>query len=79
MADAFHVVCPHCDAVEPAPRSRPASDARCGSCKSKLFTGAPVELSADCFERHVSRSDIPVIADFWGPVVRPLPHHGSHL
>jgi len=30
-----------------------------------LFSGHPVELSSATFERHLSRSDIPVVVDFW--------------
>jgi thioredoxin 2 len=67
MAESFNVVCPRCDAVNRIPSARPAAQAVCGSCKSKLFDGHPVELDASRFERHVERSDIPVIADFWAP------------
>jgi thioredoxin 2 len=67
MAGSFNVVCPRCDAVNRIPAARPAAQAVCGSCKSRLFDGRPVELDASRFERHVQRSDIPVIADFWAP------------
>jgi thioredoxin 2 len=30
-----------------------------------LFSGHPVELTSATFERHLSRSDIPVVVDFW--------------
>jgi len=30
-----------------------------------LFRGHPVELTSATFERHLSRSDIPVVVDFW--------------
>ena len=39
----------------------------CGRCKKALFTATPVALDAAGFERHVSRSDIPVLVDFWAP------------
>ena len=39
----------------------------CGRCKSALFTGQPVALDTAGFERHLSRSDIPVLVDFWAP------------
>ena len=64
MSALFHVVCPDCDAVNRIPRTRPAQDAKCGGCGVKLFTGKPVELGGERFRRHVSRSDIPVVADF---------------
>jgi thioredoxin 2 len=67
MPDSFHVVCPKCDAVNRIPHHRPGSDAACGQCKAKLFEGRPIELDATRFRRHVERSDLPVIADFWAP------------
>ncbi|WP_426957302.1 thioredoxin TrxC [Muricoccus radiodurans] len=65
MTESLHVVCPHCDAVNRLPRSRPAEAAKCGACKATLFTGAPVALGGPRFDAHVAGNDIPVIADFW--------------
>jgi thioredoxin 2 len=67
VAHSFHVVCAHCDAVNRIPEDRPAAQAVCGSCKSRLFDGHPVELDGRRFQRHAERNDIPVIADFWAP------------
>ena len=30
------------------------------------------------FEQDVLQSDVPVLVDFWGTVVWPLPHGGPH-
>ena len=65
MADMFHVVCPQCDTVNRIPRDRPALQAKCARCKARLFEGRPVALDAERFRRHVQRTDVPVIADFW--------------
>ncbi len=65
MAEAFHVVCTQCDTVNRIPRDRPALQAKCARCKAKLFDGRPVELDSERFRRHVQRTDVPVIADFW--------------
>ena len=67
MADTVHVVCAHCDTINRIPHDRPALRAKCARCGARLFDGRPVELDASRFERHVERSDIPVIADFWAP------------
>lgn len=32
-----------------------------------MFTGAPIELTTATFTRHVERSDIPLLVDFWAP------------
>ena len=66
-SDATHIVCPHCHTTN---RVRAADLGRapdCGQCHQPLFTGQPLDLSAAAFERHVGRSDIPVLVDFWAP------------
>ena len=67
MSDPLHVVCPHCDAVNRLPTARLAEKPVCGKCGQALFTGQPVDLNATNFDRHVGRSDLPVVVDFWAP------------
>jgi thioredoxin 2 len=67
MSDALHVVCPHCDAVNRIPRQRLADAPSCGKCHSPLFQGHPLALDEQRFERHIGRSDLPVLVDFWAP------------
>jgi len=66
MSDLQHIVCPHChttNRVAPADRA----EADCGKCHQPLFTGHPVALNEAGFDRHIGRSDIPVLVDFWAP------------
>jgi thioredoxin 2 len=65
MSDALHVVCPHCDAANRLPASRLADAPKCGKCGQGLFAGEPVALDGARFDKHVGRSDLPVIVDFW--------------
>ena len=65
MSDALHVVCPHCDALNRLPAARLADAPKCGKCAKALFTGEPLALSGARFDRHIGRSDLPVIVDFW--------------
>ena len=67
MAESLHVVCPHCAAVNRLPQARLGEGPNCGQCKQPLFTGEPVALTAADFDRHVGRSDLPVVVDFWAP------------
>ncbi|HME83582.1 MAG TPA: thioredoxin TrxC [Roseiarcus sp.] len=67
MSAPLHTVCPHCNAVNRVAPDRPAAEAVCGSCKSRLFPGEPVALTAANFDKHIERSDMPVIVDFWAP------------
>ncbi|HZW13757.1 MAG TPA: thioredoxin TrxC [Noviherbaspirillum sp.] len=64
---SLHIVCPHCHAVNRVPSERLHEAPDCGRCHRALFTGHPVSLSAADFERHVARSDIPLLVDFWAP------------
>lgn len=65
MSEALHVVCPHCDGVNRLPPARLADAPKCGRCKGPLFTGAPIALDEGRFAKHLSKSDIPLIVDFW--------------
>jgi thioredoxin 2 len=67
MSDPLHVVCPHCNAVNRIASSRPAAEAKCGACKTPLFAGEPIALTAATFDKHLERNDIPVVVDFWAP------------
>ena len=66
-AQSLHVVCPHCDAVNRLPASRLAESPTCGQCKHPVIIGEPLALTAANFDRHVGRSDLPVVVDFWAP------------
>ncbi len=67
MSDALHIVCPHCDAINRIPSSRMGEGPKCGKCREPLFNGHPIELTVANFQKHISRSDIPVLVDFWAP------------
>ncbi len=67
MSAPLIVVCPHCHLANRLPAERLADGGTCGKCKNRLFTGEPVELDAANFDTHVSRSDIPLLVDFWAP------------
>ena len=65
MSDMKHLVCPHCNAVNRIPAARLADHPKCGKCGDALFTGRPIALNDASFSRHISRSDVPVVVDFW--------------
>jgi thioredoxin 2 len=67
MSDSVHTVCPHCSAVNRVPSDRPAAEAICGVCKSRLFMGEPIALTSKTFDKTIERNDAPVIVDFWAP------------
>jgi thioredoxin 2 len=66
MAGALHIVCPHCDAVNRVPGERLRAGGKCGACHKALFQGRPVALNSVArFDRHATKSDIPLLVDFW--------------
>ncbi len=65
--ESLHIVCPHCHATNRVPAERLVDGGTCGKCGKPLFAGKPVELDAASFDKHVGRSDIPVVVDFWAP------------
>ena len=65
MTQPNHVVCPACQTINRVPANKLDSHPTCGKCKKRLFTGHPVELTDHSFARHISRSDLPVVVDFW--------------
>lgn len=67
MADPLHLVCPHCDAVNRVPAKRLGEQPVCGKCAQPIFTAHSLELNSARFARHIARSDIPVLVDFWAP------------
>jgi thioredoxin 2 len=68
MNDAPMVLsCPHCAAMNRVPRDRLGQAPRCGRCHQALFTGAPFALTADTFDAHALRGELPLLVDFWAP------------
>lgn len=65
MTETCHIVCPQCDAINRLPTTRLHSVPRCGTCHAPLFSGQPLNLGDQNFQRHIERNDIPVLVDFW--------------
>jgi thioredoxin 2 len=66
-APATHVACTHCGATNRVPAARLGDDPVCGRCGQALLDGRPVALTDADFDQVVSRSDLPVVVDFWAP------------
>ena len=67
MTDPLHIVCPHCHTTNRVAAEHLGSAPDCGKCHQALFTGHPLTLDAASFERHIGRSQVPVLVDFWAP------------
>ena len=67
-SSSLHVVCPHCHKTNRIARDQlNAETANCGSCHQPLLTGEPVNLDGESFAKHIGRSQLPVVVDFWAP------------
>jgi thioredoxin 2 len=67
MSTSRQIVCGHCGKVNRLPGERAPAAARCGSCHQAIFSGHPIEVNEEGFDRHVAKSDIPVLVDVWAP------------
>lgn len=67
MSEPLIVVCPRCHSANRVPAARLADGGTCGKCKTRLFAGEPIELTAANFDSHARRSNIPLLVDFWAP------------
>ena len=65
MSDQTHIVCPHCQGINRIPTVRLGDSPKCGKCKQPLFQGKPLEVDEAAFQRQISRSDVPLLVDFW--------------
>jgi thioredoxin 2 len=67
MSDSLHIVCPHCEGINRVPQVKLNDGPRCGKCRGSLFEAKPLSLDQGRFARHIQRSDIPLLVDFWAP------------
>ena len=71
MSDSLHIVCPHCHTTNRVRSDDLALAPDCGSCHKPLFVAHSLALDESNFDRHISRSQIPVLVDFWAPWCAP--------
>lgn len=67
MSESLHIVCPHCDGINRVPRAKLGAGGQCGACHKPLFTSEPLNLNQTRFQRHLSKSDLPLLVDVWAP------------
>jgi thioredoxin 2 len=66
-AESLHIVCPHCHTTNRVRVADLGKATECGQCHQELFNGQPLALDTTSFDRHIGRSQIPVLVDFWAP------------
>jgi len=61
----MHIACTHCGTTNRVPDERLTQDPVCGRCGAELLAGEPVELTDANFDAVTSRTELPVVVDFW--------------
>lgn len=61
------IACPHCLQLNQVAENRLSDRPACGKCKKALFTGKPITLTEENFAAIVTKSELPVVIDFWAP------------
>jgi thioredoxin 2 len=67
MSESLHIVCPHCHTTNRVRTDQLGSTPTCGQCKQPLFNAHSTALDEAAFDKHVARSQIPLLVDFWAP------------
>ena len=63
----MHLVCPGCGTVNRIAEEDLDRDPACGQCKAALMAPRPVALDDATFEKFTTRTELPVLVDFWAP------------
>ena len=67
MQNYLHAVCTSCNAVNRIPAQRDGKEINCGKCHQPLFGLTPPSVNQAAFIAQITRSDVPVVVDFWAP------------
>lgn len=59
------VACPTDGTLNRVAQTKLGGGPKCGKCGNPLFQGKAIALTAANFDRHVMKSDLPVVIDFW--------------
>jgi len=63
----MHITCPNCTAVNRVPEGKNLLEGKCGKCQSLLFGKKSIMLTPGNFQTHLTRSELPLLVDFWAP------------
>lgn len=62
-----NISCANCASTNRIPTERLGDGPNCGKCKTRLFSGTVIELTAASVATTLNHNDIPVVVDCWAP------------
>ena len=62
-----HIVCPHCNSTNRVDTDKLQAELSCGQCHKSLFDKHPSSLTPSGLQAQITKSDVPVVVDFWAP------------
>lgn len=70
MQDNLLIACPACLTANRVPAARLGEGPKCGKCGALLLDGRPLALDEARFDAFISRTELPVLVDFWAQWAR---------
>jgi thioredoxin 2 len=61
----MHLVCAACGTVNRVAEEHLDREPTCGQCKAALMAPHPVALDDATFDKFITRTELPVLVDFW--------------
>ncbi|NBS09524.1 MAG: thioredoxin TrxC [Betaproteobacteria bacterium] len=62
-----HLVCPHCNTTNRVAADKLQAELNCGKCHAPLLAMHPDNLGEAAFNAQLTKSDLPLVVDFWAP------------
>jgi len=59
------LVCHHCQGLNRVPDDKLGNNPICGKCKQAVLADSAIEVDSNQFQRYLSKSELPVVVDFW--------------
>jgi thioredoxin 2 len=67
MSQSIHAVCVECNATNRFALNQTNKELNCGRCHKPLFGTPPASVDASGFQAQITKSEVPVVVDFWAP------------